>query len=161
MPNQPVAVVHGREITTKQYQATALSPAEHLNQVDMLRAQMAQLDPADENTAIIRQIFDQQIQSLEASVATLPEQVLDLMIENELVRQEAERRGITVSAEELEESVQEWFGYDANPDPTPTVAPTTEAEATPEVTQAPRVRPPLSRGDRGHGGSYRESHRRA
>ena len=56
------------------------------------------------------------------STDTMGQEVIDLMIDDRLVRQEAKRRGITVSAAELDKALQESFQY--YPNGTPTVAPT-------------------------------------
>ena len=148
VPNTPVAVVHGTKITTTAYQARTRYQSLNLaGQADAMRSQLLTLDPDDESTPLLQQIYQQQLQSLQSAAATLPTQVLEAMIEEELIRQEAARRGLTVSDEELEEQVGEWFGYDPNPDPTarpsptassvaetPTAAATTTGEATAAAT---------------------------
>ncbi|MBM4426923.1 MAG: hypothetical protein FJ031_06770 [Chloroflexi bacterium] len=53
------------------------------------------------------------------------------MIREELVRQEAAKRGITVSEEELNKAIEEAFGY--FPNGTPTAAPTATSFVTPEI----------------------------
>jgi parvulin-like peptidyl-prolyl isomerase len=59
---------------------------------------------------------------------TLPEmvgqEVLDRMIDETLIRQEAEKLGITVSNEEVETSIRENFSFFPDGTPTPTVTPT-------------------------------------
>ncbi len=136
-PNSPVAVVHGERISTKDYQARVLYQSLNLaGQADAMRSQLQMLDPDDESTPLLQQIYQQQLQSLQSAAATLPSQVLETMIEEALVRQEAARRGIAVTEEELEKQVGRWFGYDPNPDPTPTSAPTPTAPVETPTTEA-------------------------
>jgi parvulin-like peptidyl-prolyl isomerase len=52
------------------------------------------------------------------------QQVLDLLINDRLIRQEAARRGITVSAEDVDKALQEGLGYYASGTPTPTLTAT-------------------------------------
>jgi parvulin-like peptidyl-prolyl isomerase len=68
----------------------------------------------------------QQIQGLLQIPETLGDQVLTQLIDEALIRQEAEKRGITVTSAEIEKSVQESpnFGFFADGTPTPTVTPT-------------------------------------
>ncbi|HHX43887.1 MAG TPA: hypothetical protein GX714_07875 [Chloroflexi bacterium] len=73
------------------------------------------------------------------------------MIDDRLIRQESARRGITVTADEVQQLLEEQFGYDRDPEP-PTPAPTSAlpevapsdavtATATPEPTPTPTVAP--------------------
>ncbi len=48
---------------------------------------------------------------------TIGQAVLDQLINEELIRQEAEKRGITVSEAELDEAMQSAFGYYPNGSP--------------------------------------------
>ncbi|MBC7264690.1 MAG: peptidylprolyl isomerase [Chloroflexi bacterium] len=73
--------------------------------------------------------------------------VLDELIDNEIIRQEAARRQITVSPEEVQREIELQFGYDANP-PTPTPTPVTTAVAitpTPRPTETPVTREEFER----------------
>jgi parvulin-like peptidyl-prolyl isomerase len=78
-------------------------------------------------------------------------QVLDQMIDEKLVRQEAQKRGITVSAEELDEAIEKLFGYQRTPPtatPTPAVSPTLLPTPTPGGSPTPTPFPtstPISR----------------
>ena len=58
------------------------------------------------------------------STETVGQQVLDLMIDEVLIRQEAEKRGITVNEEEVESLLQEAYGFFPDGTPTPTITPT-------------------------------------
>ncbi len=72
--------------------------------------------------------------------------VLDVMIEDILVRQEAEARGLGVGQEEIDEQINRFLGLetppgaeDVEPDPLPTTLPT--ATRTPFVSPTPREQP--------------------
>jgi hypothetical protein len=87
-----------------------------------------------------KQINTIQSQLAPENAETLGEQVLDQMIQEELVRQEAERRDIEVSAEELQSEVQANFGYNPDATPIPTAVPpltSTESLTTSQPTPAP------------------------
>lgn len=67
------------------------------------------------------------------------QQIVDLLIDEALVRQEAAKRNITATQEEIEIAMEErWFQHYRNP-PTPTPSPTVDpqATATPEATPTP------------------------
>jgi len=103
----------------------------------MLQTQLSQLDPTNEDQQFLVQYFQQQIQQLQSQSISLPMQALDDMIDEELIRQEAARRGIAAASEEVQEEAEQVFGYERNT-PTPVPTPTTlEGTATP--TPAPTV----------------------
>ncbi|GAP07034.1 parvulin-like peptidyl-prolyl isomerase [Anaerolinea thermolimosa] len=98
----------------------------------------------------LAQFYGQQIQQIETQLAdptNIGKRVLDQMIEDLLVAQEAKARGITVSDEEVEKGLQEAFGFYANGTPTPaptstpfvtaTLNPTQEAWLPPTPTDTP------------------------
>jgi len=66
----------------------------------------------------------QQIVSQLQSPETIGQQVLDQMGDEILIRQEAQKRGITVSEDEVEKMIQEKLNFFPNGTPTPTVTPT-------------------------------------
>ena len=69
---------------------------------------------------------------------------LDTMVDERLLRQQAQQRGITVSEDEISETIEKSFGYLRVP-PTPAPSPTPDPQATPSseptVTPAPSPTP--------------------
>ena len=65
-----------------------------------------------------------EIQSALDAPTTVGQQVIDLLIGEALIRQEAARRDITVTSDEVENFKQEQFNYYPNGTPSPTVTPT-------------------------------------
>lgn len=69
---------------------------------------------------------DAQIQQIEFNLnspSVLGQSVLDQMINEEIIRQEAAKRGITATEEEINAEIEAAFGYFPNGTPTPTVTP--------------------------------------
>ena len=115
---EPVAEVNGVKITTKDWQ-------EHVRfqRVQMLNV-YNQYSFYQQNFGVDYSQQMQQIVSNLASPEVIGQQALDQMIDDILIKEEAEKRGITVSAEEVEKSIQGNFGFYPNGTPTPTVTPT-------------------------------------
>ena len=133
---RPVAKVGDTEILAKQFEARVrLQRQQLLGQYNQF-SQYAQFG-LDVKTQL------QQIESSLNDSATIGQGVLDQMINEELIRQEATKRGITVSEAELNELTQGAFGYFPSGSPTPSVTPTqftmpdAPAEAFEIVTKTP------------------------
>lgn len=140
-PRGPVAMVGEVPIRTDTYQKIVRYYRSNLkNQLAMLQDQLTRLDPNDQSTEFIAQYYQQQIEQLQSQLGdsqTLGLQVLDDLIDDELIRQEAVRRGIVVTPEEVQLEIETQFGYERNP-PTPTPTPiTTTLTITPTPTVAP------------------------
>jgi hypothetical protein len=147
-PRQPVAIVDEAPITTADFQARVRFRRLQLqNQVGFLYQQQ-QAFAADDSASsgqslqdyIQGQINDLQAQLAPENAEAIGQQVLDQMIQEELVRQEARRRDITVSPAELQSSIHENFGYDPDATPEPTVSPpltSTESLTISQPTPAP------------------------
>jgi len=132
-PNEPVAIVNGVPIRTRDYQVLVRYNRLNLEaQVDAVRRELLAIDPKGENAEHLRQFLQQQLQSLESSSAALPSQTLEQMIADELIRQEASRRGIGASEEELEREIEAFFGY-----PGPEAQAQATEAATPAAAQTP------------------------
>ena len=69
------------------------------------------------------------------------EQVLNTMIEDILIEEEAAKRGITVTDEELAQAMQEAFNFYPNGTPTPTVTPTPVNTPTMSLTEIAIIQP--------------------
>jgi parvulin-like peptidyl-prolyl isomerase len=115
---EPVAVVNGVKITTQQWQERVR--LERINLYNQLnRYQFFQqsfgMDTTQQQQEILGQLN---------STETIGQRVLDQMVDDVLVRQEAEKRGITASKAEVETLLQEAYNFYPNGSPTPTITPT-------------------------------------
>jgi len=127
----PIAVVNGDKIGVSIFRSRMrLLEAEKVLQADLTTQEGS----------------DQLIAELSDRVG-LGQQVLDQLVADVVIRQEAERRGITLSDEELRDAVAESFGFFPNgtPTPLPTFTPnptlTALASITPTVTEGPSPTP--------------------
>jgi parvulin-like peptidyl-prolyl isomerase len=71
-------------------------------------------------------------------------QVLDQMVEDELIREQARQRNITVSPDEVSAFIEQQFGYERNtptPSPTPAISPTPLPSPTPGGSPTPAPAP--------------------
>ena len=134
--NRPVAKVGDAEILLKDFEPRVRLQRQQLLSQYNLYSQYQQFGM--DVTA--------QLQQIEGSLnqpAIVGQSVLDQMINEELVRQEAAKRGITVDEAELNDTVQAAFNYfpDGTPVPSPTptqvTLPDVPAEAFAVVTQTP------------------------
>jgi parvulin-like peptidyl-prolyl isomerase len=138
-PASPVALVNGVAIRTDTYQERVRLERMRVDSaLERLAFQKSQLDP--EQDQFLVSYVDQQLSQLAMTRAGLDgEDFLNRLIEEELIRQAAEEKGVVVSDEEVDRMVEEDFGYDRDaptPVPSPTMAP---GAATPEATPAAPV----------------------
>jgi parvulin-like peptidyl-prolyl isomerase len=159
-PRQAVAIVNGDKISTMDFQARVRYTRQGIVSRYNQYVQFAQAFGNDQST---QQMFSDQLQQIASQLDPIPlgQQVLDEMIGDKLVAQEATKRGITVSDVEIDKLLQDSFGYFPNgtstPKPelptnvpetlsptqlalvtaTPTVTPTLTATATPVLTTTP------------------------
>jgi parvulin-like peptidyl-prolyl isomerase len=120
-----VANVNGDVIRTDEFQKQVkfyrLQLISRFNQYYQFAQMFGATDPLnDPNFGSALQQISSQLNVPESA----GQQVLDLMIEDRLIRQEAAKRGITVSTEELDKAMQEGLGYYANGTPTPALTAT-------------------------------------
>jgi parvulin-like peptidyl-prolyl isomerase len=133
-PASPVAVVNGVPITTATYQKRLLLDRMNLDAaISNLEFQRSMLDP-DEDQFLVN-LIDQQLSQFAMERAALnDESFLNALIQEELMRQAAEERGVSASSEEVDRQIEESFGYYREP-PTPEPSPTAEpVTATPELS---------------------------
>lgn len=127
-PNQPVAIVENEEISTREWQTQTQYYRYSIIRNIENTLQFAALLGDDPNslasiTGQIQPLLNQLDPPITAGQATL-----DSMIDNLLIQQEAQRRDITISEDEIESEVQAAFGY--YPEGTPTPIPTSEPVPT-------------------------------
>jgi peptidyl-prolyl cis-trans isomerase D len=129
--NQPVAVVNGERITTKAWQAQVRYARNRLVSSAQQEFQFIQMLGNDPNS--IGQ-FANDLMNVQSQLApeTIGKQVLDTMVDDALVRQEAKRRGITVTKAEVDHYIQDALGY--YPNGTPTAEPTLPISPTATLT---------------------------
>ncbi|HJQ15250.1 MAG TPA: peptidylprolyl isomerase [Anaerolineales bacterium] len=115
---EPVARANGVTVTTGEWQ-------------ERVKFQRAQLLNAYNQYQFYQQSFgfdySQQLQEITTTLSVpeiLGQQVLDQMTDEILIRQEAEKRGITVSNEEVDNYFKETFGFFPDGTATPTITPT-------------------------------------
>ena len=166
-PNQAVATVNGTSITVTQFESRVrLERAILNNQLNQAVSLYRQFGATDDQ--INQQLFSQAPYSTWLNEMQVPDQlgnrIINDMVDDELVRQEAAKRGIGVTSEEVDAQIQDYFGFDPNaalsteeptleptltptpfvsptPSPVPTSTPTPPPTATPELTAAPTVTP--------------------
>lgn len=130
-PSLPVAEVNGVEITMRDWQ-------------DRVRFQRAQLITSIEDLADalggeigqVQQFAGQQIDLLMEG-QTLGQLVLDQLVDEELIRQGAVERDISISDEALQKEIEENFGYYGGKSPTATPTSTQTPVPTPSLTPIP------------------------
>jgi hypothetical protein len=144
---QPVATVNGKVITTGDFQKRVkLANLQILSQLSQLQAQRAQF-ANDPQLSFFTQQIDQNISNLEGQLAnpvSLGSQVLNSMVEDELIREEAARRNITVAPDEVQTAIEHDYNFYRVPPtatPTPTTSPTPASSPTPQPTPTTSITP--------------------
>jgi hypothetical protein len=129
-PNQSVATVQGQEITLSDWQ----------ERVEFERAQRiltleGQLENFNGDVGLVQQFSGQSIVELIGENAeSLGEAVLDRMVQEEIILQGAEERGLLPSDAEVEERIGANFNYFGGDSPTPFPTPAETVAPTPSLT---------------------------
>ena len=128
--NRAVAKVGETEIIAKDFEARVRLRRQQLLDNYIQYQQYQQYFGMDMSAQI--QGIDAQLSSPE----TLGQAVLGELIDEQIIRLEAEKRGITVSEEELNERIEAGFDFYPNGTPTPTATPTAfELPAEPDLSE--------------------------
>lgn len=135
-PQQPVATVDGTEITTDEFQKRVSYRRSQL--VDQYTNTVVSLSQfgSDPNTVAFMSNTLNQIDSQLENATFLGQDILDQLIQEELIRQEAEARGITVTKAEIDQTLEEALGF--FPEGQPTAAASQEPRPTSTLTAAQR-----------------------
>jgi peptidyl-prolyl cis-trans isomerase D len=121
---EAVANVNGEKITSGQWQERV-----RLERVSLYN-QLSQYQYFQQAFGMDTTQQQQEIQLNLTSPETMGDRVLNSMIDEALIRQEAKKRGISVSADEVENYIQEAYQYFPDGTPTPTITPTEFAYPT-------------------------------
>jgi parvulin-like peptidyl-prolyl isomerase len=149
-PNQVVASVEGRSITVSEFQRRVRFERFIRNNqlINIYTTYQSFGMPADQ--------IGQQLQSQEPYATWLrelqvPDQmgltVINQMVEDQLIRNAAQERGISVTQEQVDKAIEEFFGFDAEAvlsveaTAEATAEGTAEPTATPTITPTPYVSP--------------------
>ncbi len=156
-PNAAIVTVNSDKGSLQRFQEEARYARLNLINQYQQTQQMAQYFGSDPTT---QQYFTSQLSQIASQLETsaLGQSVLNNMISDLLIRQEAKKRNITVTQEEVDAYIQEQFGFYKNG--TPTAAPTIPVlptstlsplqmtlvppTATPVVTQTATATPTLA-----------------
>ena len=144
--NNPIAVVNGTPITVREYQARLRYDVINLDsQLQQAASNLNQVQ-SDPSLSFLAQSLQQQAQQLYTQLTGITTSDQDQLIEDALIRQEAARRNITVTPDEIDQQLEKFIGYEratptptAGPSPTPTQTdtPTTVPTMTPTFTPSP------------------------
>ncbi|WP_420644101.1 SurA N-terminal domain-containing protein [Candidatus Leptofilum sp.] len=130
-PNRAVAIVNEEEISLSDWQ----------DRVRFERAQRIillenQLEAFQNNVGVVQQFAGQTINELLQN-EQLGQAALNQMIDEVIIRQAAEARGITVTDEDVQNEIEETFSFYDGGLPTPLPTATATVEPTPSITPLP------------------------
>lgn len=148
VPGQPAAVVNNETITIGEFQRRVRFERALINiRLNQAIAEAQLLGVPQDQVASF--LGGQPPYSVWLNEIQVPDQlgnrVLNEMIDNELTRQRAEELGLSVTPEDIQEQLNQFFNYDPNEGlttPTPTLTPTTTP--TPFVSPTPTNTPTAS-----------------
>lgn len=133
-PGRAVAKVNGEAITARYlYTRTELAKQSLLAQASQLQDLITAFG-SDASFASSLQQQLEQIGGMLQDEASLQRSVLDALVDETLIRQEANRRGIFVTEDEVTQAIEAAFGYYPLGTPTPLPSSTPRATGTPAPT---------------------------
>ncbi|MGD8457815.1 MAG: peptidylprolyl isomerase [Anaerolineales bacterium] len=151
-PKQPIAIVAGEEILTRDFQARVRFERGQLVSQYLNIYQYLELLNFDSNALSQYQLYLQQIQS-QLDSDSIGNDILERMIDDVIIKNEAIARNIEVSDNEIDQYLESSFGYfpkgTPTPEPTLDIAPTSTFSSTqlslvtltPTPTETPTLTP--------------------
>ena len=140
-PGRAVAEVNGDAISARYLKArTELAKESLLAQASQIQNLITAFGSDASFTASLEQQLEQ-IASMLQDEASLQRSVLDTLVEETLIRQEANRRGIVVTEEDVTKAIEASFGFYPNGTPTPLPTSTPRATLAPAPTLTPTAGP--------------------
>ena len=140
-PGRAVAEVNGDAISARYLKArTELAKESLLAQASQIQSLISAFGGDATFTTSLQQQLEQ-IASLLKDEASLQRSVLDTLVDETLIRQEANRLGIVVTEEDVTKAIEAAFGFYPNGTPTPLPTSTPRATFTPAPTLTPTAGP--------------------
>ena len=123
-PSSPVAAVEGEEITLREWRERVI-----LQRAQLIIGLEDLAETFNQDIGQIQQFAGQQITLLEEP-ETLGQLVLDQLIDEYLIRHEAQARGINVTEADVQQEIEESFNYFGGAVPIPLPTPTMRRVST-------------------------------
>jgi parvulin-like peptidyl-prolyl isomerase len=107
-PGKAVATVNGVKIRQDDYRdLVTYNRYNQYTNIGNLQDSLDQLKASPEENDFLISFYEQQLEQLQSSLALLPQSTLDELIDAELIRQKADAEGLSVSADEVEQTITE------------------------------------------------------
>lgn len=135
-----IATVNGVNFTVRDYQTRLKFESTSLLSQYQSIANNLQTVQSDPSLSFLKSSLEQQQQQLAQQFVTLPRNALENMIDDQIVRDEAKKRNISFTQDEIDQQVELDFGY-RRPTPTPTAGPS----PSPTRTLTPIFTPTVAR----------------
>jgi foldase protein PrsA len=131
-PRQAVATVNGTAIRQTDLEAlTNVRRANLQSAISRYTQELQGLDPNDSNNQFLIQFYQQQVDQFNSQLTNIEQSSLDELIDDALIQEKATQTGLSVSASEVQQSIDKDLAQ-VFATPTPPVTPTeTVATATP------------------------------
>ena len=109
-PSSPVATVNGEKIRTDDYQnLVTYNRYNYYSNIASLQSALEQLNANPEENEFLISFYEQQLSQVQSALTLAPQDALDELIDAELARQKAEQEGIQVTAQEVDQAIDEDF----------------------------------------------------
>jgi foldase protein PrsA len=109
-PGSPVATVNGEKIRVEDYQnLVTYNRYNYYSNISSLESALEQLNADPEGNQFLISFYQQQLSQLQSALALAPEDSLDELIDAELARQKAQQEGIQVTAQEVDQAIDDDF----------------------------------------------------
>jgi len=113
-PSKPVALVNGTKIPLERYEGLLTYRRYSLhNSIRMLNQELSTLDPNLQENEFLRSLYEQQLQQLESYLGTVPQTVLDELVEDALIQEKAREAGLVVTAQEVTQAINDMINNQA------------------------------------------------
>jgi parvulin-like peptidyl-prolyl isomerase len=135
-PAAPVARVNGTKIAKDEFEDLLQFRryTTHINILN-LQNQLRNIDSSDPNNQFLASIYEQQLNQAQASLGLLPDETLDALIEDALIQEKAQEAELSVTDQEVVETIEEDLRLAVAPPPQAPITDTQEIETPTPVPQ--------------------------